>query len=82
MKEKHICCICGGTFEGYGNNPSPLATDRGARCCDICDGLVILARLLGIGPKDTEEIKSLLKEMCGENSLGYKNIISKEKEEK
>lgn len=24
MKEKHICCICGKEFVGYGNNPYPI----------------------------------------------------------
>ena len=24
MNEKHMCCICGKEFEGYGNNPEPV----------------------------------------------------------
>ena len=30
----YTCCICGGKFEGYGNNPRPLA---GKNCCTACD---------------------------------------------
>ena len=45
MKEKHICCICGCEFEGYGNNPSPLVNDEEARCCDECNWKVIEARI-------------------------------------
>lgn len=37
------CCICGKTFEGYGNNPWPLA-EKGL-CCDSCYFKVIQARL-------------------------------------
>lgn len=45
-QEKYICCICGKTSYGYGNNPDPVNTDSGARCCDICNyGMVIPARI-------------------------------------
>lgn len=33
-QKKYTCCLCGGKFEGYGNNPYPLA---GGRCCNACD---------------------------------------------
>ena len=43
--EKHICCICGKKFEGYGNNPTPVKED--GVCCDECNfGKVIPARLM------------------------------------
>lgn len=32
---KHICCICGGTYYGYGNNPAPVK--EGGRCCSACN---------------------------------------------
>lgn len=54
MKEKHICCICGCEFEGYGNNPYPLVKDEQARCCDECNMLVIQARLEALN-EDKEE---------------------------
>lgn len=47
--EKHVCCICGEEFEGWGNNPYPLVKDEDARCCDECNNLVILARLAELG---------------------------------
>lgn len=42
--EKHICCLCGKEFVGYGNSAWPL-NDNG-RCCDECNtSKVIPARL-------------------------------------
>ena len=35
----HKCCICGEEFEGYGNNPAPVA---GKVCCDKCNNNVIV----------------------------------------
>lgn len=41
---KKTCCLCGGEFGGYGNNPAPLK-DSG-ECCDQCNAeKVIPARL-------------------------------------
>lgn len=37
------CVLCGCEFEGYGNNPAPLA--REGRCCDACNMQVVEARL-------------------------------------
>lgn len=42
------CCICGCMINGYGNNPYPLNKNEGARCCDLCDSLVIRARIIEI----------------------------------
>lgn len=43
---KYTCCLCGKTFLGYGNNPSPLNNEKGARCCDDCnDFRVVPARI-------------------------------------
>ena len=42
------CCLCGGAFTHYGNNPFPLcdAATRDLRCCDVCNCYkVIPARL-------------------------------------
>lgn len=55
MKEKHICCICGCEFEGYGNNPYPLVNDEEVRCCDECNWKVIEERINQI--KDNKEEK-------------------------
>ena len=37
------CEICGGKFDGFGNNPWPVK-DHG-RCCDKCNEVVILERI-------------------------------------
>lgn len=33
--EKHVCCICGKTFTGWGNNPYPVKEN--GECCDECN---------------------------------------------
>lgn len=46
-ERKFTCCICGGTFKGWGNNPEPVVNEEGARCCDACNSeFVIPIRLL------------------------------------
>ena len=46
MDKEFVCCLCGETFKGWGNNPWPLNENEEARCCDSCNGsLVIPARL-------------------------------------
>lgn len=47
-EDKKVCCICGKTFYGYGNNPWPLNKDEDARCCDECNNKVIAARIAGL----------------------------------
>lgn len=47
MEEKHICCICGQEFTGYGNNPYPVNSDEDARCCDDCNDTVVIPARLG-----------------------------------
>ena len=43
-KEFWTCVICGREFEGWGNNPDPVA-DHG-QCCDDCNMMyVVPARL-------------------------------------
>jgi len=45
--KKYKCCICGGTFTGFGNNPWPLVNDEESRCCDDCNfKYVVMARLV------------------------------------
>lgn len=40
------CCICGKTFNDYGNNPAPVNNEPDARCCDMCNKeAVIPARI-------------------------------------
>lgn len=60
--EKHICCICGKEFEGWGNNPDGAAWknedgeielpefSEDACCCDECNGrYVIPGRIYRLG---------------------------------
>lgn len=49
------CCICGCEINGYGNNPFPLChtDDYESRCCDLCDMLVVKARMAKIGHTNT-----------------------------
>ena len=45
MEEKHVCCICGKEFTGYGNNPEPIVSyESGKRCCDKCNIEVVVPR--------------------------------------
>ena len=45
QKPAFKCCLCGGFFSGYGNNPDPLGK-LPERCCNACDNSkVIPARL-------------------------------------
>lgn len=55
MTNKQKCCLCGKEFEGYGNNPWPLSTDEGARCCDECNQQVILERIKQITERDNKK---------------------------
>lgn len=47
-KDKNMkCSICGDNVEQFGNNPYPLCAqdDNESRCCDICNMMVIKARI-------------------------------------
>ena len=45
MEKRKTCCLCKEEFEGWGNNPSPLANSN-KECCDECNATkVIPARL-------------------------------------
>ena len=56
MNEKHICCICGEEFKGFGNNPYPVNKDENARCCDVCNDTVIIpARIEALNEDKKEE---------------------------
>lgn len=52
--ENHVCCICGKTFTGYGNNPEGAVwkNEKGEiikptfgsndRCCDDCNSKYVI----------------------------------------
>ena len=48
-QNEKVCCICGETFTGYGNNPYPIANN--GKCCDKCNEKVILARIVNLRKK-------------------------------
>ena len=49
---EYVCCICGKTFNGCGNNPYPVSKDENAKCCDQCNlDAVIPARLMEMSQK-------------------------------
>ena len=52
---QYKCCLCGGKFEGWGNNPEPLRQSN-LKCCDDCNmKFVIPARLLAIRKQEQWE---------------------------
>lgn len=53
MKE-YVCCLCGGFFVGWGNNPEPL-DHAPNRCCDRCNEKVIRARIVALSDKRAKE---------------------------
>ena len=47
LDNEYVCCICGKTFTGYGNNLYPVSKNAHDRCCDQCNlDTVIPARLM------------------------------------
>lgn len=42
--ETGTCCLCGGTYTHWGNNPDPLCDpyDMISRCCDKCNAEKVL----------------------------------------
>ena len=53
---EYICCICGNKFFGWGNNPWPINSNDGAKCCDMCNlTRVIPARIENVGKVEPEE---------------------------
>lgn len=45
VPDEKLCCLCGSPIKGEGNNPYPLNSTPGARCCDKCNLDVINARI-------------------------------------
>lgn len=37
LPETGVCCLCGGEYTEYGNNPDPVCTIPNARCCHKCN---------------------------------------------
>jgi hypothetical protein len=46
------CSICKDTFTGFGNNPYPATKGEDDRCCDYCNGTVVIpARIAAMREK-------------------------------
>lgn len=67
MEKKYVCCLCGGNFTGYGNNPDGAVYKRwdgeiimpefkpDDRCCDSCnDKFVIPGRMYRMAKAEEE----------------------------
>lgn len=39
---QNTCCLCGCMFEGLGNNPWPVSSNTGDRCCDLCNWSIVI----------------------------------------
>jgi hypothetical protein len=56
------CVLCGLDFDGWGNNPEPVARFEEGQCCDRCNQTVVLnARIgriqMGLPTRDTDNDK-------------------------
>lgn len=40
--EEGTCCICGGRYFHWGNNPEPVMRWEDGRCCDDCNATVVI----------------------------------------
>lgn len=58
-ENKMKCCICKKEFEGFGNNPFPIA---GAKCCDLCNSKIVIPLRLFYHSLDKQNVALLIKE--------------------
>ena len=83
--ETHKCVLCGKVFEGYGNNPEPLAREsKDARACDECNfGKVVPARMKEVQkPTPVPEITSIrlsvgAKAWVDKNNISLSKLVRK-----
>lgn len=63
------CCICFGEIEkkytpegemywDRGNNPEPVSVDEDDRCCDFCNGYIVIPARLNAMTSMDKEVKS------------------------
>lgn len=60
------CCLCGGEYNGYGNNPEPL---KKGRCCDKCN----ITKVVPARMKVFQEME------CWHTEIHIKNCVSCQK---
>ena len=49
--KKLNCCICGREIIGIGNNPMPVVTTPGAKCCDTCNSQAVIPTRMDVVEK-------------------------------
>lgn len=55
----NCCAVCGGLYKWNGNNPEPFFKGR---CCDDCDVLIIVGRML-MAFKEENNIENIKKQI-------------------
>lgn len=55
MTNKKVCCICGKTFTGWGNNPWPIKDD--GECCESCNTMLVVPERIRRYYKSEEEVE-------------------------
>lgn len=67
--EKGMCCLCGGEYDNFGNNPFPFYPyDNEKRCCTICGRAKVLPARLLMHKIDDEQF-------CGEFEADKKKLF-------
>ena len=51
--KKNVCCICGRKFDGWGNNPWPIA-EKG-ECCQACNFKHVIPARIALLRAEREE---------------------------
>jgi len=42
-----VCVLCGAEYDGWGNNPEPVARYEEGQCCDLCNNVVVIPARIG-----------------------------------
>ena len=71
----YTCCCCRADKTGFGNNPAPLVLTDGARCCDDCNKVVIMIRMMGNIATPTEGVHAADANKCLICNKTYKNVL-------
>lgn len=66
------CAICGKEVEGFGNNPYPIRLGEDDRCCNDCDGIVVMARIALLG-RSSEDVDAFAEKF---NQMSYDELVN------
>lgn len=72
LSDTFECCLCHQKFKGYGNNPYPLVTDKGARCCDKCNYEKVIPARIAL-----YDIKDSMNENLDNSNESFNNTMKK-----